>query len=478
MQNVGRGEIQIRPSKNGSVEITLKLGNRDALISLSPDEASGIASHILTAANAAFIQTGKDDAAAQKKFQGPVTPPVVVPVSSWHFGPTNQRGQHIIIVRCGESALCFGINEGQMRDIGRLLVRGSWTLQSTLRLRPLLALLLSDFWADLKAWGGVFNARFKASSRRLAISFWSTISGRSFRLFRAIKITPEIEPPDYPPVGKCIYCGSEVYSDRPGFRRFPLGAEHIIAEGLGGKLELPEASCQRCEDITGRLVEGDILLRTLKAFRMHLKIRGKRKSSKPATLPLSVTVDNRDQVVQIPIEDYPVIFNMPAFGSPPVFIGGSGGNQLVFGFRLVLVNYNANEFTRKYGYTTFASPHWDTHMFFRMLGKIGHSFAVAELGQRKFVPLLTDMILKGSPELFNHIGGEPDLARDPTSDALHELGLGYQRANGKNYVVAKIRLFAKQMGPIYYVVVGTSLETPMARAKRVFSRRISRMLAR
>jgi len=111
-------------------------------------------------------------------------------------------------------------------------------------------------------------------------------------------------------------------------------------------------------------------------------------------------------------------------------------------------------------------------MLFRMLGKIGHAFAAAELGTDRFKPALIDMILNGVPDYFNHIGGEPELARNPTSNALHEIGLGYQRVNGKDYVVAKIRLFANHMGPIYYVVVGESLENSVAKLKRVLSRRL------
>jgi hypothetical protein len=86
------------------------------------------------------------------------------------------------------------------------------------------------------------------------------------------------------------------------------------------------------------------------------------------------------------------------------------------------------------------------------------------------------MILTGSTDQFNHIGGDPFLF--PPSKALHELSLGYQRANGKDHVVAKIRLFANNSGPTYFVVVGESLEAPIAKFKRVFSNKISAMVAR
>gem|GEM_PF-1646012 len=53
----------------------------------------------------------------------------------------------------------------------------------------------------------------------------------------------------YRPVGRCIYCGSPEWS--AGQVR-KLGDEHIIPEGLGGKLLLPEASCKDCEGLTSK----------------------------------------------------------------------------------------------------------------------------------------------------------------------------------------------------------------------------------
>jgi hypothetical protein len=50
------------------------------------------------------------------------------------------------------------------------------------------------------------------------------------------------------PVGRCIYCGATRYS----MDRAKLGKEHIIPEGIGGNLELLEASCFRCEKIINK----------------------------------------------------------------------------------------------------------------------------------------------------------------------------------------------------------------------------------
>ncbi len=201
-------------------------------------------------------------------------------------------------------------------------------------------------------------------------------------------------------------------------------------------------------------------------------IRGKARSSRPDTLPLQATINGKETKIDVPVEDYPVIFNMPVYGRPGVLTGGKGGTQTTVGFRFVIFQYDERRLRKEYGITAAATPYWDTHMLFRMLGKIAHALAMAELGKGKFTPTLIEMILTGNPDSFNHIGGDPD-ADDP-SNALHELGLGYQRANGKDYVVATIRLFASQKGPTYHVVVGESLESATSKFKRVLFNRFFR----
>jgi hypothetical protein len=52
---------------------------------------------------------------------------------------------------------------------------------------------------------------------------------------------------------------------------------------------------------------------------------------------------------------------------------------------------------------------------------------------------------------------------------LHAVALGYRKIKKTTYVVARIQLFASHNGPTYEVVVGPSLESSMARFRRVFS---------
>jgi hypothetical protein len=463
-------EFRAQPLANGHVEFLLVEDGREIFrAEFEPKDAGILASALLSGAYGVFDRSSETAAPAI----GEMKVPQPIPTTGLALGNTATAGQKAIVIKSGEAIAAFLVNINEMRQLGRALIESSWKQGSNQRLSLLMRLLLGDLIADLRGWSGIFKARFKAASRRSAISFSSWISGRSLRLFRIIAIDPSIKPPSYAAIGECIYCDAKVYSTRIGIRSTPFGDEHIIAEGLGGKLELPEASCQRCEHITGSIVEQDVLLRTLKAVRLFFGIRGKARSSRPDTLPLQATVHGKDTTIDMPIEDYPVLFNMPIYGKPGFLTGGEGGTQITTGFTFMMLRYDERKLRIDYGITSAASPYWDTHMLYRMLAKIAHAFAMAELGKGKFMPALPDMILTGETQNFNHIGGNPELA--PPSIALHELGLGYQRANGKNYVIATVRLFASKGGPTYHVVVGESRESAIARFIRVFSSRISRM---
>lgn len=466
-------ELAVKPSTDGAVEFSFTIDGRRFTARFEPQQVSNIVTGMLTAAAVALQDSGKAlDPSIQEL---PLS--TAVDSTHWFMGRSNVEGQHVVAVRAGEAIVGFIIAREKLRDLGRVIIASAWKASSDGGGAVGLGSLLKEFLADLSAWAGLVATAWKREfwRRRELLAAW--ISGRSFRLFRTVTFDPDIGLSDYDAVSKCIYCPATVYSERPGGRRHPMGAEHIIAEGLGGTLELPEASCQNCERITGALVESDVVGRTLKALRVHLKLRGKKKRPPPDTLPLQRTHPGEPEIdVPIPVGDYPIMFGMPIYGAPSLFAGGSGGGQMTVAFSLVLVSHDPVKLRTRYGVTSFATAYWDTHMLFRMLAKIGHAFATAEIAG-KFKPALLDMILSGTTDAFNHIGGDPYRSGLP-SKALHELALGYQRANGKDYVVARIRLFARHQGPVYYVVVGESLEGRIAKFKKVFSRRISSMLAR
>jgi hypothetical protein len=468
-------EFQVRLLDGGDAELRFVFDGNTMELHLNPQQLGIIATQLLSTASTSHRYNNPVAAPA-----GPMPIPLkleaMIPVTNWYFADPGNQQSKVVAIQVGATVVGFSATEDQLRGLARTMLKASWRVQSALPLMRLLWETFRDFGFDIRGWVGVFSARLKASSLRCAISFSSWISGRSLRVFRTIVVSPTSRVPQYPAANKCIYCDALVYSTKPGIRRHPLGAEHIIAEGIGGTIEIPLASCQECEDSTGRLVEGDVFGRTMKALRVHLKLKKKGSGPPPKTLPISAKIEGQDKTIEIPVEDYPIIFMMGAYEPPRV--GGEGGMLPANGLRFVNLRYDEKMLYLKHGISAFSTPVWDNHMVIRMLAKVGHSLAVAELSRQAFRPMLLDLICSGDVNAMKLVGGEQFESMPHATDSLHELDLGYQRIEGATYVVAKIRLFANQGGPAYRVIVGSSLEAPIARFMRVLSSKISTMLAR
>ena len=84
----------------------------------------------------------------------------------------------------------------------------------------------------------------------------------------------------------------------------------------------------------------------------------------------------------------------------------------------------------------------------RMLAKIAHSYAIAELGEAAFNPVLRNFI-RGQPmQALQWIGG------DTESPHLHSIQWSAQTANGHHYLIVSLRLFSFMGSPQYHIVVG------------------------
>jgi hypothetical protein len=178
-----------------------------------------------------------------------------IPVSNWYFGDTNIQGQKAVIVEIGKAKIGFVVSQDQMRGLGRAMVGASWkTGASTAYLVP----ILGEFGRDLIEWIGIKLNRVALELRKRRNLTLDWIRGRSFRSFCVRSIGADLPVPGYAAIKTCIYCGDPIYSHDPSIRKHPLGAEHIVAEGLGGTLELPEASCQACEHATGAIGSGPL----------------------------------------------------------------------------------------------------------------------------------------------------------------------------------------------------------------------------
>src|SRR6266576_388250 len=117
----------------------------------------------------------------------------------------------------------------------------------------------------------------------------------------------------YPGVGICIYCASD--GGNLGLRN-----EHIVPGGLGGRLELPHASCHKCEKET-HAFEGRVLGGIYGYSRVHLGVRREKKSKKnwPPTIPTTVSDDSGTSEIEVPVDLHPDLFRTIKWGPPEIF---------------------------------------------------------------------------------------------------------------------------------------------------------------
>src|SRR5262249_37710307 len=153
-----------------------------------------------------------------------------IPVNHWYFGDLPTQGQKAIIVEIGHTKIGFGIGTDQMRGLGRNLIGASW---KTGIAHPPLGQLVGEFAIEGRFWVSLVWSRLKSKAKGRAANFAAWLRGRAFCGFSVIHVGPGLKVPEYSPFGECIYCGSKIYSQKSHIRKSPLGAEHVIAEGLG-----------------------------------------------------------------------------------------------------------------------------------------------------------------------------------------------------------------------------------------------------
>jgi hypothetical protein len=269
----------------------------------------------------------------------------------------------------------------------------------------------------------------------------------------AIGIAPRSVTTRFAPVKSCIYCGATEL--RPG-SGLALSEEHIVAEGLGGMLVLPEASCDDCARRTCS-TETAILKNSLLAVRRRLKIKGKKRSrSDEKTYPATTIIGGKNVEIMLPLGDHPTVILMIGFNAPRMFSRDPKRPDISS-----IWNHFLGEVAgaQKAGATSVFTPSFDTVRFAQMIAKIAHGYAVYRFGVAGFRPLLQEFIRRKFArdeqylECFDLVGGAPRLYAPHPSD-LHTLGHDFGSIGEKRYLLVHVRLFANLGAPIYSAVVG------------------------
>lgn len=247
------------------------------------------------------------------------------------------------------------------------------------------------------------------------------------------------------PVGKCIYC----YRDD-----ITLTSEHIVPQGLGGRLELLESSCGDCAKETGQ-VEQECLRKIFGPIRYTMGLSTRKKKRNPQDI--SVTIVNHDdslETKEVSLEVHPHSFMLFMFDGPESLRGLEPRQEFKISESAWAYHPDKDDPAKatKYGGKGVRIGSFHPMLFSRMLAKIAHSFAVADQGLDSFIPYLPDLILGKYQTPSFLVGGQ--MIAPPAINALHRLHLYCAQQQGKQYLIVDIRLFANFGAPLYRVVVG------------------------
>lgn len=250
---------------------------------------------------------------------------------------------------------------------------------------------------------------------------------------------------NYPPVGFCIYC-----SATENLRR-----EHIVPYGLNGTAVLNDASCPKCAKITGAF-EAQVLRGPLRSLRVLRELRSRSNHrDAPRKERLQIIRNGLPEIIELPINEFPILLNFPAFCPPRFFTGENGhGIDLKGIFTIsfgpppeeVGARLGAEKITIDCGKDRFVA-------FARMIAKIGYAMAVAEgkLGRIDGPCPVLPSILGEVDDIGRWVGILPKPIRKYPG-LLHRIDIHEDQKQG--ILVAEVQLFADSETPSYGVILG------------------------
>jgi hypothetical protein len=224
----------------------------------------------------------------------------------------------------------------------------------------------------------------------------------------------EFPSKDYGHLGRCAYCPETTN----------LSKEHIIAFGLGSNLVVHSASCEKCRAATSK-VEDFVLRKYVCALRSFLSLPSRKPHQRPDGYKLALRRAGRAWTQKVPLDKHPGVIRFVMF-DPPGRVSGRPPVQETFNVRLIDAQIFPDMALRLARLGADAAEDrvtMNAMMLARMLSKIGHAFAVAELGLEAFEETYVTHLVRAEASDWNYWVGGFDRGKDIESSTLHELRL-------------------------------------------------------
>jgi hypothetical protein len=256
----------------------------------------------------------------------------------------------------------------------------------------------------------------------------------------------------YDPIMQCIYCG-DASSE--------LSDEHIIPYSLGGVLVLPKSSCRKCAHITHKF-EGVCARQIFGKFRAKHNLPTRRPKERSKFLQVgTILPDGMTKKIEIPVSEHPTELFVFKFHRAYALEGLPPNVDTPHWVPVAICdNEELNAFQEKYKWDGIIQFKASVNEYAKMLAKIGHSYAVANIGLGLFKPIALDLIMGRTTNIAYAVGGDFDI-EPAVLGGKHILQMGVQvdPVRSRFFVVVNIRLFSSCGMPSYHVVVG-QIETP------------------
>jgi HNH endonuclease len=261
----------------------------------------------------------------------------------------------------------------------------------------------------------------------------------------------EVPAMQYPPAQRCVYC----FKTREQTTK-ELTDEHIIPFALQGHLLLPRAVCEGCQPIINEQIEQPLLNEMFWNIRFRGRLQKRSPSKRPQTLRFEFLDKNGAPTVDVPTKEFPEYLAVPYFSPPAVLQFGWDSKETDSGIKVSISPKDIHKHRAVLEGREIEFQNVDRKAFCRLLAKIAHSYAYAEIGYNRFAtyrPVLPRLILADDPKWWLVVGGNGPQA-PAQNDALHTIGRSTVRRENVEYFVVDLRLFAFMGTPQYQIVVG------------------------